>query len=103
MSHLVDNLIVLARSLRRSGLPIGTDRIITLIEALQQVDLSSKEDVRAACRATLAQLVASATPRQRSLHALQDALMTEELPLTLIEAAQLVDCNTPERWHEVGG
>ena len=47
--------------------------------------------------------VASATPRQRSLHALQDALMTEELPLTLIEAAQLVDCNTPERWHEVGG
>ena len=55
MSHLVDNLIVLARSLRGSGLPIGTDRIITLIEALQHVDLSSKEDVRAACRATLIQ------------------------------------------------
>jgi uncharacterized protein len=55
VSHLVDNLVVLARSLRRSGLPIGTDRIITLIEALQHVDLSSKEDVRAACRATLIQ------------------------------------------------
>ena len=55
MSHLVDNLIVLARSLRRSGLPIGTDRIITLTEALQHVDLSSKEEVRAACRATLIQ------------------------------------------------
>ena len=55
MSHFVDNLIVLARSLRRMGLPIGTDRIITLTEALQHVDLSSKEDVRAACRATLIQ------------------------------------------------
>ena len=55
MSHFVDNLIVLARSLRRSGLPIGTDRIITLTEALQHVDLSSKEEVRAACRATLIQ------------------------------------------------
>jgi len=55
VSHFVDNLIVLARSLRRSGLPIGTDRIITLTEALQHVDLSSKEEVRAACRATLIQ------------------------------------------------
>jgi len=55
VSHFVDNLIVLARSLRRLGLPIGTDRIITLTEALQHVDLSSKEDVRAACRATLIQ------------------------------------------------
>ena len=55
MPYLVDNLVVLARSLRRSGLPIGTDRIITLIEALQHVDLSSKEDVTAACRATLIQ------------------------------------------------
>ena len=55
MSHFVGNLIVLARSLRRLGLPIGTDRIITLTEALQHVDLSSKEDVRAACRATLIQ------------------------------------------------
>lgn len=55
MSYFVDNLIALARSLRRMGLPIGTDRIITLTEALQHVDLSSKEDVRAACRATLIQ------------------------------------------------
>ncbi len=55
MSHFVDNLIALARSLRRLGLPIGTDRIITLTEALQHVDLASKEDVRAACRATLIQ------------------------------------------------
>ena len=55
MSYFVDNLIELARSLRRLGLPIGTDRIITLTEALQHVDLSSKEDVRAACRATLIQ------------------------------------------------
>jgi molybdopterin-guanine dinucleotide biosynthesis protein A len=56
-----------------------------------------------ACRATLATLLASDTPRRRSLHALQDALATDELPLTLDEAAQLVDCNTPERWREVAG
>jgi uncharacterized protein len=51
----VDNLIVLARSLRQAGLPIGTDRILTLTEALQYVDLASKEDVKAACRAVLIQ------------------------------------------------
>lgn len=55
----------------------------------------------AACRAAFAALLASDTPRQRSLHALQEAMATVELPLSLDEAAQLIDCNTPERWHEV--
>ena len=55
MSHFVPNLIVLARALRQAGLPIGTDRILTLTEALRFVDLSSKEDVKAACRAVLIQ------------------------------------------------
>lgn len=56
----------------------------------------------AACRAALAALLASDTPRQRSLHALQETLATAELPLSPDEAAQLIDCNTPERWQEAG-
>lgn len=55
MAHFAGNLIVLCRALRRAGLPIGTDRILTLIEALPHVDLGAREDLRAACRAILVQ------------------------------------------------
>jgi uncharacterized protein with von Willebrand factor type A (vWA) domain len=52
---LLDHLIAFARSLRRAGLPVGTDRILTLVEALRFIDLGSRDDVRAACRAVLIQ------------------------------------------------
>lgn len=55
MSHFVPNLIAFVRSLRGAGLTIGTDRILTLTEALGHIDLSSKEDVRAAFRSILVQ------------------------------------------------
>lgn len=55
MSHFANNLIVLARALRQAGLPIGTDRILTLIDALRFIDIGSKTDVKAACRAILIQ------------------------------------------------
>lgn len=55
MSHFVDNLVVFARLLRDAGLPVGTDRLLTLVEALGHVDLASKDDVRAACQAILIQ------------------------------------------------
>jgi uncharacterized protein len=53
VSHLLENLIVFGRLLRRSGLPVGTDRVMTLTEALQFVDLESRADVHAACRSVL--------------------------------------------------
>ncbi len=55
----------------------------------------------AASRASLQALAQAAEPRARSLRALQAALDGEELALSHEEAAQLVDCNTPERWNEV--
>ena len=55
MSHFVPNLITFVRSLRAAGLTIGTDRILTLLEALRHVDLESAEDVRATFRAILVQ------------------------------------------------
>jgi uncharacterized protein len=54
-THFVTNLTVLVRTLRQAGLPIGSDRLLTLTEALQFVDLASREDVKAACRAILIQ------------------------------------------------
>jgi uncharacterized protein with von Willebrand factor type A (vWA) domain len=51
--HFVDNLVRFVRSLRRAGLTVGTDRILTLVEALPHIDLESREDVRAAFRAIL--------------------------------------------------
>ena len=55
MSRFLDNLIVFGRMLRAAGLSIGTDRLIILSEALQFVDLGSREDVRAAFRSVLLQ------------------------------------------------
>lgn len=49
------NLIAFGRALRRAGMPVGTDRLITLTEALPLIDLASEEDVRAAFRAILIQ------------------------------------------------
>jgi uncharacterized protein with von Willebrand factor type A (vWA) domain len=51
----LDNLVVFGRMLRSAGLPVGTDRLITLTDALSLVDLGSKEEVKAACRAVLIQ------------------------------------------------
>jgi uncharacterized protein with von Willebrand factor type A (vWA) domain len=48
-------LIALVGALRRAGLNIGTDRLITLIEALQHINLESRDDVRAAFHAVLLQ------------------------------------------------
>jgi uncharacterized protein with von Willebrand factor type A (vWA) domain len=39
--------------LRHAGLQVGTDRLVTLSEALQLIDLGSRTEVRAACRAVL--------------------------------------------------
>ena len=54
-SHFVDNLVGFANALRRAGMTIGTDRILTLTEALGHVDLGSRDDVRATFRAILVQ------------------------------------------------
>jgi uncharacterized protein len=55
VAHFFDNLIAFGRLLRHAGLPVGTDRLITLTEALQLIDLGSQQEVKAACRAILIQ------------------------------------------------
>jgi len=51
--EFLPNLIAFGRMLRHAGLQVGTDRLITLSEALQLIDLGSRDEVRAACRAVL--------------------------------------------------
>ena len=41
-------------------------------------------------------------PPQRSLRALHAALDGISLPLTDTQRAQLLNCNTPEQWRELG-
>lgn len=53
MSHILGNLIAFAGLLRRAGLPVGTDQVLTLFEALPYVDLRSRDEVRAACETVL--------------------------------------------------
>jgi molybdopterin-guanine dinucleotide biosynthesis protein A len=55
----------------------------------------------AACRATLASLMAAEDDRARSLRALQERVGTSEISLSTDEAKQLLDCNTEETWREV--
>jgi len=53
------------------------------------------------CRDALHTLLASHDQRARSLRALQERVGVQELPLSVDEAAQLIDCNTEETWREV--
>ena len=52
-SHLIENLLVFGRVLRRAGIPVVPRRLAELAEALQYVNLASREEVYHACRALL--------------------------------------------------
>lgn len=55
----------------------------------------------ARCRDALHALLAAHDKRARSLRALQERVGVQEVPLSVEEAAQLVDCNTEATWREV--
>jgi hypothetical protein len=45
--HLADNAVHFARVLRRAGVPVGTDRVLLALQALQVAGLGSREDLYA--------------------------------------------------------
>lgn len=47
------NLMTFGRRLRKAGLKVGTGKIIELFDAMQAIQLTRKDDVRAAARAVL--------------------------------------------------
>jgi uncharacterized protein len=51
--HLEENLATFAFLLRREGLPVGTTELFDAFCALDKIDLSSREDFKAALQATL--------------------------------------------------
>jgi hypothetical protein len=53
MSNLQSNLIVFGRLLRRAGIDVHVGRLIDVTDALQHVDLSSRDEVYHTCRALL--------------------------------------------------
>ncbi len=53
MSAFLDNLIAFGRLLRSHGLHVDAGRSIDLAGSLQHIDLGSRDDVHAACRALL--------------------------------------------------
>src|SRR5687767_10246857 len=53
MSNLQRNLIVFGRLLRRAGIDVHVGRMIDVTDALQHVDLGSREEVYYTCRALL--------------------------------------------------
>jgi uncharacterized protein len=62
VDRLADNVVHFGRVLRDAGLPVGTDRLLLAIQALQAGGLSSREDFRA----TLATCLVD-RPEHRSL------------------------------------
>jgi uncharacterized protein with von Willebrand factor type A (vWA) domain len=68
-------------------LAVGTDRIMTLIEALQHVDLSRKDDVKAACRAVLIQ-------RHEDLPAFDAAFETFRFPAPRLDPDEQAEGTT---------
>jgi uncharacterized protein with von Willebrand factor type A (vWA) domain len=52
-SHLVENLLVFGRVLRRAGIDVHPGRLLDVIAALGHVDLGTREEVYYTCRALL--------------------------------------------------
>jgi uncharacterized protein len=52
-SNLLRNLLVFGRLLRRLGIDVHTGRLVDVTEALQHVDLGSRDEVYYTCRALL--------------------------------------------------
>ena len=53
MSHLLDNLLIFGRVLRRAGVDVHPGRLLDVIEALGQVNLGERDEVYHTCRALL--------------------------------------------------
>jgi uncharacterized protein with von Willebrand factor type A (vWA) domain len=51
--RIADNVVHFARVLRAAGLPVGPDRALLALEALEVVGMSRREDVRAALTAVM--------------------------------------------------
>jgi uncharacterized protein with von Willebrand factor type A (vWA) domain len=52
-SSLLDHLLIFGRRLRRRGLDVHLGRVIDVVEALQHVDIGSREEMFHTCRALL--------------------------------------------------
>ena len=55
MAHLLDNLLIFTRVLRRAGIDVHSGRVAELVAGLGYVGLGDREDVYHACRALLVQ------------------------------------------------
>ena len=53
MTLLAENVIHFARVLRSAGMPIGPDRVLTALAAIEQVGLDRRDDVHAALSAVM--------------------------------------------------
>jgi hypothetical protein len=51
--HLADNVVYFARVLRAAGIPVGTDRVLLSLEALQVAGIGSRQDLYATLLACL--------------------------------------------------
>jgi uncharacterized protein len=51
--RLADNIVQFGRILRRAGLPVGPDRVVQALHAVEAVGLARRDDVHAALSATL--------------------------------------------------
>ncbi len=51
--HVADNVVHFARVLRAAGVPVGPDRVLLALEALEQVGVSRRDDVKAALGAVM--------------------------------------------------
>jgi uncharacterized protein with von Willebrand factor type A (vWA) domain len=53
MSHLLDNLLIFGRILRRAGIDVHPGRLLDVIAALEHVNLAERDDVYHTCRGLL--------------------------------------------------
>src|SRR5687767_10427222 len=80
MSNLQRNLIVFGRLLRRAGIDVHVGRMIDVTDALQHVDIASRDEVFHTCRALLVHRHDDLATFDRAFDAFWDALQRPAQP-----------------------
>jgi uncharacterized protein len=99
VSRLLDNLLIFGRVLRRVGIDVHPGRMLDVVEALEHVNLASREEVYHACRSLLVHRreqiavfdrVFDAFWRAQSAAVSRDGAPREKVSSSLVEIEELL-------------
>ncbi|MCC6629162.1 MAG: VWA domain-containing protein [Chloroflexi bacterium] len=97
------NVLLLGRMLRHAGLPIGPGRVIDLVRALEQIDLTRRDDVRITVRSLLISRREDFDKFDRIFDMFWDALVALGMRFDLPVDPSAIDANVTRLPDDAGG